>query len=265
MNKLLFTLILDRSKPQNNQGFSLFEVTIAILVSSAFLMGTLQAMTINAVMQVKAERQAQATFVIQEDIERLQATASAMDIDYIQTSATLNPTNRTRTGICYPLYFNESQEMDRRFGSYLVTELDSLLASDTYSDGVTSDTTTQSYPAINSNTVFSSAPNSTELGQRAIVQIVRNGSDDDAHPNSENNLLNKNYRLVRIMTVDRETSFNVVQVYYRVGEPYDPTDPNQTDNNGDTLRDNESGRTSIISENYTEVIPAAVAECGFSP
>ncbi|WP_107666224.1 hypothetical protein [Cyanothece sp. BG0011] len=272
MNKLLFTLILHRPKPKPDQGFSLFEVTIAILVSSAFLMGTLQAMTINAVMRVKSERQAQANFLIQQDIEKLQATASNMDLDYIETSSVLNPDGDDRSALCYPFSLNME---DVRFGAYLVRELDSVLANDSNPD-------TKSDPAINSNTVFSSAStfkqfktdadgnvlytNKTPVldeqedsvagtAKTAVVQIVRD----------QNTLINKDYRLVRIMTVDSATSHQVLQVYYRVGEPYDPTDPNQTDNDNDKLRDDQSDRKSIIAENYTEVIPAAVAECGFSP
>ena len=260
-------------------------------------MGTLQAMTINAVMQVKSERQAQATFLIQEDIEKLQAAGSAMNVNYIQNSPILNPTGKTRTGICNPFVFNDNQKMDRRLGSYLVKEMDSLLANDTYSDGVTKDPTTKSEPAITFNTVFSSAADfqqfktdadgnvlftnnqpilypaeyknddNVSVTKKVVVQVVRNGSDDDTDPNAENNLLNKNYRLVRMMTVDGNHDFNILQVYYRVGEPYDPDAPLTTrgqDQDGDTLRDDEPGRKSIIAENYTEVIPAAAAECGFS-
>lgn len=281
MNKLLFTLILHRSKPTNDQGFSLFEVVIAILVSSAFLMGTLQAMTINAVLQIRAERKAQANFLIQEDIEKLQAIASNMDLDYIENSSALNPSpQKTSSAICYPSPFSSNIE-DNRFGAYFVRELDDLLSKDKYPDG-TDNTETKSDPAITQNSVFSSAPafkqfktdadgnvlftnqtpvlndqkdSVTNTNKNAVVQIVRD----------QNTLINRDYRLVRVMTVDSATSHQVLQIYYRVGEPYDANDPNQTDDDNDQLRDDQSDRKSIIAENYTEVIPAAVGECGFSP
>ncbi len=251
MNKLLLTLILSRSKPKSDQGFSLFEVTIAILVSSAFLMGTLQAMTINAVMRVKSERQAQANFIIQQDVEKLQATASNMNLDHLKkwegNAEDPHPVDTTdESTVCDPSSLNME---DVRFGAYLVRELDHWLKKDT-------DTGTKSDPAIDPNQVFTSESSTIEFnGKRAIVQIVRDSES----------LINKDYRLVRIMTVDSATSHQVLQVYYRVGEPYEPTDPNQSDDDSDQLRDDESGNTSIIAENYTEVIPAAVAECGFSP
>ncbi len=259
MNKLLLNLILHRSKPKNDQGFSLFEVSISILVSSAFLMGTLQAMTINAALQVRSERQAQVNFLIQQDIERIQATASNMRLDYIENSSVLNPGNLTDPELC-----SRSQDAaainkkDMGFGADLVKEFDDLLSKDIKSDG-SDDTTTKTSPAISDqDKVFSNAPGNV------VVQILMNGSDDESDPNFENNLLNKNYRLVRLMTVDEKTNYDVLQVYYRIGEPYVPGQGGQ-DQDGDTLRDDEAGNRSIIAENYAEVMVAAVAECGLSP
>ncbi|WP_300502434.1 hypothetical protein [Crocosphaera sp.] len=224
-------------------------------MTSAFLMGTLQAMTINAVLQVKSERQAQANFLIQQDIERIQATASNMGLDNIQNSSVLNPGNLTNEEIC-----NRSRgaaaidKKDKGFGADLVNELDDLLSKDINSHG-NNDTTTKSSPAIsNKDKIFSNAPGNV------VVQILMNGSDNESDPNFDNNLLNKNYRLVRLMTVDDQTNYDVLQVYYRMGEPYVPGQGGQ-DQDGDTLRDDES----IIAENYAEVMPAAVAECALSP
>ncbi len=226
-----------------------------MLMTSAFLMGTLQAMTINAVLQIKSERQAQANFLIQQDIERIQATASNMGLDNIQNSSVLNPGNLTNEEIC-----NRSRgaaaidKTDKGFGADLVNELDDLLSKDIKSDG-SDDTTTKSFPAIsNKDKVFSNAPGNV------VVQILMNGSDNESDPNFDNNLLNKNYRLVRLMTVDDKTNYDVLQVYYRMGEPYVQGQGGQ-DQDGDTLRDDES----IIAENYTEVMPTAVAECALSP
>ncbi|ACB52996.1 hypothetical protein cce_3648 [Crocosphaera subtropica ATCC 51142] len=269
MNKPLLTLLLCPSKPNNDQGFSLFEVTIAILVSSAFLMGTLQAMTINAVMQIKSERQAKANFIIQQDIEKLQAAASSMDLDYIENN--LNPDGKSKSQLCFR--FKIPNMADVRFGADLVKELDDILTND-------SEPSTKSDPAINTNTVFSSAQTFNQFKTDADGNVlytngqpVLNEQKDSVETSDSkkvvvqilmnDDILNKNYRLVRLMTVDSSTRYDVLQVYYRVGEPYDPNDPNQTDNDSDRLRDDQSGRKSIIAENYTEVIPAAVAECGF--
>ncbi|MEL4896499.1 type IV pilus modification PilV family protein [Crocosphaera sp. Alani8] len=150
MNKILFKLILNPSKQKNDQGFSLFEVSIAILVSSAFLMGTLQAMTINAVLQVKSERQAQANFLIQQDLETIQATANGMNLKYLENSSLLNPSGKTETEICQDFF--ATNNADDRFGAYLVRELENLLSIDGKSDTV-------SAPTIDVNKVFSEGEN----------------------------------------------------------------------------------------------------------
>lgn len=311
MNKLLFKLILHRSKSKENQGFSLFEVTIAILISSAFLMGTLQAMTINAVMQINAERQAQANFWIQQDIERLQAAASGLKLDaYIlddgevenpQETAIrglINPGDRNEGGLCRRSRSNP----DVRFGADFVKLTDYLLENDQYpekdpdgnlypatyreqsNNGTTSNINIAADTDVfsktinfqqyemdgNRNIIYSGVVPNTytakdsdgTTNKKVVVQIVGNGNDDEDHPDAENNLINKNYRLVRLMTVDSQTKYDVVQIYYRVGEPYDPTDPSQRDDNNDQLRDEEPGRRSIIAYNYTEIMPAVVNECG---
>ncbi|MGK7954314.1 MAG: hypothetical protein AB4063_03475 [Crocosphaera sp.] len=290
MHKLLLTLILHHSKPKHDHGFSLFEVIIAILVSSAFIMGTLQAMTINAVLQIKSERQAKATFLIQQDVEKLQAAASAMDLKYIENSSLLNPDGKTGSQLCNRFSTDFTKIADVRFGADLVKELDDLLKKDGKAD-------TESKPAIDSNGVFSEAVDfkqfktdadgnvlytnrqpvlkpgpekdsvKTSDTKKMVVQVIMNGSDDKSDPNFQNNLLNKNYRVVRLMTVDSSNLYDILQVYYRVGEPYDPSKPEETrgkDEDGDQLRDDELGRKSIIAENYTEVTPAAQAECGFN-
>ncbi|CCQ50991.1 hypothetical protein WH8501_25735 [Crocosphaera watsonii WH 8501] len=284
MNKPLLFLILNRSKQRINKGFSLFEVSLSILISSAFLMGTLQAMTINAVLQVKSERQAQANFLIQQDIEIIQATASNMSLEYYKKTdikPILNPNNYQDNYLCRG---PKRRSKDTRFGADLVKELDRRLSKDIKPNG-DDDKSTESKPAIkdlnkvfsgaedfeqfktddNGNVVFNNGTKRPELKtnpdpKKVVVQIVMNGSDDESDPNFENNLLNQNYRMVRLMTVDKSTRYDVLQVYYRVGKPY----PEQggEDRDGDNLRDDEAGRISIIAENYTEVIPAAVAECG---
>ncbi|MBE9071863.1 type 4 pilin [Microcystis sp. LEGE 08355] len=58
----------------------MLEVIIAILVITAFLTGTLQLMAVNALYKVRAERQAQANFWIQEDFEDVKYLASTLDV-----------------------------------------------------------------------------------------------------------------------------------------------------------------------------------------
>ena len=59
-----------------NQGFTMLEVLAALMMSFAFLMGALNGITMAVWMQVKAERQAQANYWIQQDLERVRSEAA---------------------------------------------------------------------------------------------------------------------------------------------------------------------------------------------
>lgn len=72
----------------------MLEVIIAILTITAFLTGTLQLMAVNVLYKVRAERQAQANFWIQEDFENVKALASSLDVN----SSTPNP--HITTDVC---------------------------------------------------------------------------------------------------------------------------------------------------------------------
>ncbi|TRU84722.1 MAG: type 4 pilin [Microcystis novacekii Mn_MB_F_20050700_S1] len=59
----------------------MLEVIIAILTITAFLTGTLQLMAVDALYRVRAKRQAQANFWIQEDFEDVKYIASSLDVN----------------------------------------------------------------------------------------------------------------------------------------------------------------------------------------
>ena len=59
----------------------MLEVMIAILTITAFSIGTLQLMAFTALYKVRAERQAQANFWIQEDFEDVKYLASTLDVN----------------------------------------------------------------------------------------------------------------------------------------------------------------------------------------
>ncbi len=185
INQHLLKLAIKSSSKES--GFTMMEVLVAILVSFAFMMGALQAMAINALLEVKAERQAKADFWIQEDMELVASVAGT------PSSPVFCPNNG--------------------FG----IRLRNILNSATY----------------NVNTSLSS--NS--------VQVVG--------PNLQ--LVNKDYRLVRLMSIDNNRP-DILQITYRVGVP-DDTDTN------DRLADNQTGNTSILAENYTEFIHVDALSC----
>ena len=69
-----------------NQGFTMLEVLAALMISFAFLMGALNGITMAVWMQVKAERQAQANYWIQQDLENIRSQAVLPETDAIYTS-----------------------------------------------------------------------------------------------------------------------------------------------------------------------------------
>lgn len=242
MSKLwLFLLKKSTSK---NKGFSLFEVLVSIMVTSAFIVGTLQAMAINAFLQVKAERESQANFWIQEDMEQVQAVAA---------NATLSDLGVTKT---YCTILPSSTTANQKFGGLLITKLNTYSTSfntnvplQMYTTDTNGNTTFQTNKTANFTKIYYSGTNQ----KMATVQVV-----------GERSLLNKDnkkYRLVRIAYTDKNTKYDVAQITYRVGIPYDSTNSKQTDTDQDKLADDTQGKTSIIAKNYAEISPAAINEC----
>lgn len=68
--------LLESVRRSAQQGFTMFEVLIALMISFLFLTGTLNAMVMATVMRVRAERQAQAGYWIKEDLEQVRALAA---------------------------------------------------------------------------------------------------------------------------------------------------------------------------------------------
>lgn len=63
----------------NEEGFSIIEILVAILVLVAFMLGTLQAMVFAALVIVKSEEKTQVLNWIQQDVERVQYEAFLLD------------------------------------------------------------------------------------------------------------------------------------------------------------------------------------------
>lgn len=62
--------------PQQEQGFTLVEVLVAILITTLFVAVSMQAMVLAAVFKARAQESAEATTWIQEDLENVKYQAS---------------------------------------------------------------------------------------------------------------------------------------------------------------------------------------------
>jgi Tfp pilus assembly protein PilV len=80
----------------------MLEVIIAILTITAFLTGTLQLMAVDALYRVRAKRQAQANFWIQEDFEDVKYIASSLDVNSSPANPNVSADVCTGTaGLCH--------------------------------------------------------------------------------------------------------------------------------------------------------------------
>lgn len=70
--------MLKLKPPQHEQGFTLTEVLVAILITTVFVATAMQAMVIAAVMKAKARQYAEATTWIQQDLEVVKYSASKL-------------------------------------------------------------------------------------------------------------------------------------------------------------------------------------------
>jgi len=88
--------------PSSESGFSMLEVIVAILTITAFLTGTLQLMAFTALYKVRATRQTQANFWIQEDFENVKALASSLDVNDNDSSVNASNHDPDRFSEIYP-------------------------------------------------------------------------------------------------------------------------------------------------------------------
>lgn len=75
--------------PQQEQGFTLVEVLVAILITTIFVSVAMQSMVIAAVFKARAQQIAEATTWVQEDVENVRFQAGQLKY----TQLTNNPTN----------------------------------------------------------------------------------------------------------------------------------------------------------------------------
>ena len=162
LNKFMrqkFLLYLCRSRsPVPDSGLSMLEVLVAMMVVFLTFMTSLNGLLYATLFQVKAERQAQATYWIQQDLEQVKSLAAAQASD---------PTNRCNSV----------------FTTSYAGDLQSTLGSNT--------TITGTSPAAVSVTT-------TPLGRRQSQLVKTSETSTVFTTNTTKKLMGKEYRLVRI-------------------------------------------------------------------
>jgi type II secretory pathway pseudopilin PulG len=83
--------------PKPEQGFTIFEVLIAILIATIFVAVTMQMMVVAALFKVRAQEYAEATAWIQEDLEDVKYQASSFPYTSLTANAAAGDTGITVT------------------------------------------------------------------------------------------------------------------------------------------------------------------------
>jgi prepilin-type N-terminal cleavage/methylation domain-containing protein len=210
-----------------NQGFTMLEVLAALMISFAFLMGALNGITMAVWMQVKAERQAQANYWIQQDLERVRSEAANLP-----ASSKTSPTY-TALSACTGDF---SAGTSSSYGRLLLDKL-----------GATATGITTTSPALITIT-------SPELGSRQTQIVKTDEASTTFVTNSTKKFSGKEYRLVRVAE-GYDSNPQVLRLTYKVGIPTDST------SDADRIQDDTPTNTSIIATLYTEIIPSAAMAC----
>ena len=207
------------------QGFTMLEVLAALMISFAFLMGALNGITMAVWMQVKAERQAQANYWIQQDLERVRSEAANLP-----ASSTTSPTY-TASSACTGNF-----SAGTSYGRLLLDKL-----------GATATGITTTSPALITIT-------SPEPGSRQTQIVKTDEASTTFVTNSTKKFSGKEYRLVRVAE-GYDSNPQVLRLTYKVGIPTDST------SDADRIQDDTPTNTSIIATLYTEIIPSAAMAC----
>lgn len=250
-----------RLKPAE-QGFTLFEVLIAILVITLFISVAMQAMVFAAVFKVKAQEYAEATTWIQEDLENVKYQAD--NLQFPQTTLPTLPITVAAgvspiTGVAATSFATSGK---------LQVGLDTT--SYTFSRSANTLTITPplvipqaSGAAIIDITMCNLDPSLTNVRNLGLADRLRDtvtGSNQTANSNSVDNppssgnnqtngyplrskFTNKPYTLRRITTTSTDSPYNVLQIQYKVspGETFDSS--------------------KVIAQFDTEVIPNVAFQC----
>lgn len=239
------------------QGFTLFEVLIAILVITLFVSVTMQAMVFAAVFKVKAQEYAEATTWIQEDLENVKYQAE--NLQFPQTTLPTLPITVAAgvpsiTGVAATSFANSGK---------LQVGLDTT----SYTFSRTANTLTITPPlvipqasgaAIIDITMCNLDPSLTNVRNLGLADRLRDNVTDTNHSNgitdidtNENpvdnplrsKFTNKEYTLRRTTTTSATSPYNVLQIQYKVfpGTTFD--------------------ESKVIAKFDTEVIPNVAFKC----
>ena len=241
--------------PKQEQGFTLIEVLVAILIATIFVTVTMQAMVIAAIFKIKAQEYSEATNWIQEDVENVKFQASQLGIKKVQSmTATDDTITISNHGFSDgdPLIFAGDGTIAggiSKHTTYYVRDVNTntfKVASTT--GGTAIDLTNDSAGSLISiASKKCTAPSADDGYADSLRDLINDPSNPSLNRTSvpitkQSSLTNKQFTLTRNTTIPSSVSdkpYSLLQINYTV---------------------TNSGGNSIANF-YTEVIPNAAIQC----
>lgn len=240
--------------PKKEQGFTLIEVLIAILIATIFITVAMQMMVIAAVFKVKAQENAEATNWIQEDLENVKYQAGRLQ--FPQTTLAVNAVvgasiliNAPTTDIKNSFTTNDTFRVGLDPTNYKITAF--IDAVDVGLGPIRTLTTlpTLVQPQVTDAAVVSTKmcnPASRNVGLADLLRdTVTTASTNDSNyvDLSKNFRTGKQFIMRRTTTTSPNSPYNVLQIQYKVSQ-------------GTTFDDSKK-----IAQFDTEVIPNVAFQC----
>ncbi len=241
--------------PQQNEGFTLVEVLVAILIASMFVGVAMQAIAIAAVFKARAQEYTEATAWIQEDLEDIKEQAANFTLPSTSLTTNVNSVAGVNTALTVAsvtgFQVNDNLIIGSDSTSNTIASIDTgtntitlnaPLDSNWLANTVVVATSPMCSAAITRTTGFADA-----LRDRVTATDVTNGITGITNTNDtitgiskSSKLTTKAFTMTRTATLSPTVPHNILEIRYTVT----PT----------------SGGSSV-ADFYTEVIPNAVFQC----
>lgn len=229
---------------KKEQGFTLIEVLIAILIATIFITVAMQMMVIAAVFKVKAQENAEATNWIQEDLENVKYQAG--QLQFPQTKLTANATAGSTSIIVDSvsnLANNDTLKIGLDSGNYKITGINTTTKTLNITPQLA---TTQVTNAAIVETTICSASQTDGLADALRDQIMTASNLVSSQPNTaptKTFRTGKQFIMSKTATISGVAPYNVLQIQYKVSP-------------GNTFVDSKK-----IAQFDTEVMPNVAFQC----
>lgn len=214
--------------PQQNQGFTLVEVLVAILIASLFVTVAMEAMVLAAVFKARARQYTEATNWIQEDLENVKSQAAL-------PSTILTSVNSNVLGVASTAIFE--------VGDQLKVGTDStnyVIQSITPGSSITLTPILVSTPLVNASVKLIKSRRCNATTADTGFGNYLNNNLPALSKGGTYKILEKDYTLTRTTTIRNVAPYDVLQLTYSV---------------------TPQGGGSPIATTNTEVIPDAAFQC----